>query len=168
MIQPTQPTNIFIILDKKPSSELQHTYQKNLVRFFKDLKINNTLSINIKLIFVDLFIIEQQLNDVNLAIKENKYTYIFWNKYVAGKNLWLVKQYFKSIVVLENKTILIRKISDDNPINEQLASNNGFHILYMDETKDDVTNIEYKLVIHRDQYLIEQQKLIHTFYHEKQ
>ena len=59
----------------------------------------------------------------------------------------LVKKYINSIVILEHKTVLIQKISNRNPINENMALNHNFDLMYIEEDYNDITNLEWKLVM---------------------
>jgi hypothetical protein len=72
--------------------------------------------------------------------------FIIWTPITASQNLVHVTNFYNSVVVLENTTTYIRKLSDTNPINENLSLNHNFKIMYLREY-DDITNDEYKLII---------------------
>ena len=79
---------------------------------------------------------------------------ILWHPNLAASNLEFVKYYKYSIVMLISSTILVQQLSLMNPVNENMAVNHGFHVLYMDERYTDATNKEWKLVVNKEQYLI--------------
>lgn len=140
---------IYCILSKK-DSELQ----KKIINFIKEqIKYNN---FDYKLIFIDgKHIVENQLKDISF-----EKDFVFWNPYVAGSNLEIVKQYLNSIVILDKPTVLIQKLSEENPINENLAINNGFYIIYINPEKSDSSNDEWKLVVQKEMYLLTLEQLI--------
>ena len=70
----------------------------------------------------------------------------------------IVKNFALSIVILEKPTLYTQKISEFNPINENLAINNGFYIIYIQD-KSDITNDDWKLVVREDMYLMTLEKL---------
>ena len=139
---------IYCILSKK-ESELQ----KNIINFIRDnIKYNN---FDYKLIFIDgTHIIENQLN----CISTNK-DIVLWNPFVAGSNLELVKSFVNSIVVLEKPSVYIQKLSESNPINENLAINNSFYIIYINPENEDISNEEWKLVVPKELYLLTLEQL---------
>lgn len=145
---------IIYLIFQKDNNE----YQKNIVNYFKLIRAFNK-SLIIKIIIVDDFIIEKKLFNL---IPISATNYIFWNKYIAGNNLSLVKRYINSIVVLERKTIYLQKVSKLNPINETVASNHGFYILYLDENTEDITNSEYKLIVPETFYQLSKQNFLNT------
>jgi hypothetical protein len=83
---------------------------------------------------------------------------LLWHPGVAGRNLELVREY-NSVVVLAHQTILIQKVSDKNPINENLALNNNFKVVYIDEEYEDITNADWKLAVSEDDYRFTQEQL---------
>lgn len=151
---------IYLFLEKENSS-----YQRKFVEYFKHLRADfNEVEIELNIKYLPNFIIESEIEDIPRK-KEN--VYIFWNKFLAGRNIQLVKDFHNSIVMLENKTILVRKVSLSNPVNETLAVNHGFSLMYFDEEKDDITNAEYKLVTNPTLYLITKKQLKLKFYEIK-
>lgn len=84
---------------------------------------------------------------------------ILWHPNLAASNLEFVKRYKYSIVMLVSSTILVQQLSLMNPVNENMAVNHGFHVLYMDEKYSDATNREWKLVVNKEQYLVTIEKL---------
>lgn len=83
---------------------------------------------------------------------------VLWHPNLAATNIDFVTSYNKSIVILMTKTIYIRKLSLINPINENMAVNHGFHVMYIDEKYSDNTNNEWKLVVDKESYLITKER----------
>lgn len=138
---------IYVLLAKTNSK-----LQENIINFVKDnVKFNN---VNYRIIYNPQYIFENTLQHIS----ENDI--ILWHPEIAYYNLELVKNYKNSIVILENETVLIQKISNENYINENLAINNGFFIIYINPDKKDITNKEYKLVVQKEQYLMSIDKLL--------
>lgn len=126
--------------------------QEKIIEFVKKtLRINN---INYHLKFFNKHINDDEVLDIS----ENDF--VLWHPKVAGDNLSHVIDYKNSIVLLEQKTVLIRKVSDKNPINENLAINHEFFILYINEFDSELTNKEWKIVVQENLYLITFDKLI--------
>ena len=141
---------IYVILSKANSTS---TLQKKIIEFIKQNIKNNNFEY--KLIFSDKkHIIESELEEVNPS-KD----IVFWEPIIAYDNLELVKNFSISIVILEKPTLYTQKISEFNPINENLAINNGFYIIYIQDSLD-ITNEDWKLVISEDSYLMKIDKLI--------
>lgn len=135
---------IYLMLENKNSE-----YQKNLVNFFK-LKIKNNsknLSIQYKIIYNNKHIFESNISEIN----ENDI--ILWSSFVAYHNLEIVKMFQNSIVILEKPTVLIQKISELNPVNESMAVNHGFYLMYI-SNKQDITNNDWKMIVQEENYLI--------------
>jgi hypothetical protein len=141
---------IYVMLTDDKSDELQPKIVKFLNTHF-DGKIDK---FQIKFIFCPEHIIEKKL-----PIFEST-DYILWHPKVAGNNLDIMKQHKHSIVVLKNKTLLIQKVSKNNPITENQAINHEFKIMYIDPNEDDITNEEWQLVISEEHYTITIEKLI--------
>ena len=149
---------IYLLLSKQNSH-----YQKLIVKFFKENILYNSDDINIeyKIIYNNPVIIESNL------ISIEKDDIVIWSAIVAYRNLDLVKTYKNSVVILEKPTILIQKISEENPINESTALNNGFYLMYITD-KSDITNKEWKLILQKENYLIDVNDLLKEFKIQKQ
>ena len=107
-----------------------------------------------EIIYTDNFI-NDKLNNIKTD------DIIFWNPILGNFNMDLVKNYSKSIIILEKPTIYVQKISNqNNPINENMAIINGFYIYYLFPNQNDITNEDYKLVINRDQFVINDNNLL--------
>lgn len=105
----------------------------------------------------DIYKPEKRDENGLLLVKEEKVSnsdYVLWNPLVAGRNLDFVRQFQNSIVLLEKQTLLSEKINKTNPINENLAVNYGFYLMYLDEQFQ--APKEWKLAIQADNYLITQ------------
>ncbi len=145
---------IYLLLTKDTQNDLQNNIIKHLKKYFVNIKY--------KIIYCDQHIIEKNLS----AITDNDY--VLFHPIVAANNLWLVKKYLNSVVILQNKTVLIQKISKRNSINENMAINNGFKLMYIEPNYDDITNDDWKLVIQPEDYvvsiehIIENQSIINT------
>lgn len=146
---------IYILLTKE-KIPFQLEIQKNIINYLKSYLSNNP-NIPYKIIYCPLHIIEKNLSE----IKQDDF--VLFHPFVAANNLSIVKSYFNSIVILRHKTILIQKISKRNQINENLAINNGFKILYMEPEYDDITNDSYKLIIQPEEYLVSIQSIINKY-----
>jgi len=139
---------IYIIATQNRTDELQ----PKIFKFLKCcLQSNN---VEYKIIYTPQHIIESSLSE----IQENDF--VLWHPSCAYNNLELVKRFNYSIVILLTKTILIQKISHNNPINENMAINHGFSILYVDETFSDITNNDWKLCINESNYKITHRKFL--------
>jgi ribosome-binding ATPase YchF (GTP1/OBG family) len=99
------------------------------------------------------------LTDSVLKDIDFKKDILLWEPKIANHNLEIVKRFEKSIVILERPTIYLQKISEHNPINENMAINHGFLIMYLKPEIIDITNEEWKLVINESMYLITIEKL---------
>lgn len=100
-------------------------------------------------------------------IQESKYNFIdkendivLWEPIVAYNNLEFLKLFVNSIVILNKPSVYVQKISQFNPINENLAINNGFYITYINPDDIDITNSEWRLVVKQDTFLITIERLI--------
>ena len=137
---------IYILANIDKTDEIQ-------LKIFKFLK-NVLLTKPYTIIYCEKHIIESTIQNIDY-----QNDIVFWIPVVAYNNLHLVKGFTNSIVMLLNKTILIQKISLNNPINEQMAINHGFNICYVDEEFSDLTNNEWKLVITKTDYNISHESL---------
>ena len=133
---------IYVMLSK---SEI--TLQKKIIYFIKtNIKNNN---FEYKIIYNNQHIWESDLIEIN-SLKD----IILWHPNIAYDNLELVKSFSNSIVILDKPSLYVQKISRLNPINENLAINNGFFIIYINPCTSDITNDEWKLVVQEDMYLM--------------
>jgi len=135
---------IYLMLENKNSE-----YQKNIVNFFKSKIKNNPKNLNIqyKIIYNNKHIFESNISEIN----ENDI--ILWSAFVAYHNLEIVKMFQNSIVILEKPTVLIQKISELNPVNESMAVNHVFYLMYISD-KQDITNNDWKMIVQEENYLI--------------
>ncbi len=138
---------IHIILSKS-----NNQLQNNIIQFIKThIKGNN---INYRIIFSEQHIRDKKIESID------KKDIILWHPLIAGSNLHLVKQYYNSIVILEKPTIYLQKISPNNPVNENMAINTGFYILYINPNDNDITNDEWKYVVSEELYIIKLETLL--------
>ena len=129
---------IYILLSK---SEV--LLQKKIIEYIRiNIKNNNFLY---KIIFNNQHIIESDLENI-----DNEKDIVLWHPLVAYHNLEIIKNFSNSIVILDKATLYVQKISELNPISENLAINNGFYIIYINPDDKDITNDEYKLVVNED------------------
>lgn len=127
--------------------------QQKIIDFLKpNIKNNN---FNYKLLFFKKHITDDEINMIN-----SEKDIVLWNPKLAHDNLEIVKYFANSIAILDKPSLYIQKISDFNPINENLAINNGFNILYINPSTSDITNDEWKLVVQPEMYLTSLEKLI--------
>jgi hypothetical protein len=100
------------------------------------------------LYFKTQYLVENDFNDILVN------DILIWDYILAGKNLQYFNRFKNNIVLLDNPTVLIRKLSDQNPINENLAINHNFMITYLNPEIQDESNIEWKLVVDEKNYII--------------
>jgi hypothetical protein len=143
---------IYVLLTNDKNNKHNLEVQKKIISYLKIHFVN----IKYKFIFCPLHIIEKNLSEINNE------DYVLWHPNVAANNLWLVKKFLLSVVILQHKTLLIQKSSKRNPINENIAINNGFKLLYMEPDYNDITNDDWKLVIPEEDYLIKIEKIINN------
>lgn len=147
---------IHLILTNKIDSfniEYHLDLQKKIVMYFKE-QMTHIKNISVKIYISPKHIIEQTLEGID------KYDdYIVWHPLVANNNLELLKTFRNSIVILQKKTVLLQKISENNPVNENMAINHNFKLLYIDNN-DDITNQDYRILGYESDYLITFDKLI--------
>jgi hypothetical protein len=142
---------LFLKLDKKSSE------QKEIINFFKNkIKSNN---IEYKILFMKELIIPDFI--VEEIDKQNDI--IFWEPKLAHYNIELMKTFSNSIVILKKPTIYLQKISEFNYINENMAINNGFFIMYINPEMIDITNSEWKLAIRDDIFLLTIEKFLNNY-----
>lgn len=98
---------------------------------------------------------KSKINDLDFSSEND--IFIF-EPMIANKNLDILRKYPNSIVVLEKPTILIQKISKFNPINENIAINNNFKLLYLSDEVDP-TNNEFKIILNENEFIITKKQL---------
>ena len=126
--------------------------QKKIILFIKENILSQT--IKTKIYISPKHIIEKTIENID---RENDY--VIWHPLTAFNNLTLLKTFKNSIVLLHKKTVLIQRISENNPINENMAINHNFKLLYIDNN-DDITNQDYRILGYESDYLITLEKLI--------
>lgn len=140
---------IYVLLEKVDSP-----LQRKIIEFVKtNIKYNNFIY---QIIFNEQHIIESTLDLIN-----NEKDIILWHPKVAYNNLEIIKNFQNSIVILEKPSIYLQKISANNPINENLAINYGFYIVYINPDYSEITNDDWKLVVKENMYLITIEKLLY-------
>ena len=144
---------IYIMLTNDKTCE----FQPKIVDYISKNLVDNVLkstNLNFKFIFNPQHIIENKIPQFEAE------DIILWHPSIAGSNLELMKQYVNSIVILQKKTILLQKISKNNPITENMSINHEFKILYIDPEANDITNDDYQLVLAENHYTLKLEKLI--------
>ena len=126
--------------------------QKKIILFIKENILSQT--IKTKIYISPKHIIEKTIENID---RENDY--VIWHPLTAFNNLTLLKTFKNSIVLLHKKTVLIQRIPENNPINENMAINHNFKLLYIDNN-DDITNQDYRILGYESDYLITLEKLI--------
>lgn len=140
---------IFLILKPLPQGKLSD-YQRLIVEFL--LPLNKIQKIN--LLTIDLFF-DDRIENVDLMND-----YVFIDKDFAYNNLDVVKSFQHGVVMLENETVYFRKINKLNPVNENLALNHNFKILYLKPETQENTNDEYRIIVDNSNYLFNYEKLV--------
>lgn len=136
---------VYVMLtENKLLTKYQKYLQKDIIEFLKLWFVQT--DIKYQVIYNPKFIIESKLPKIN------KNSIVLWEPITAANNIVLVNHYQNSIVILKNRTILLQKISEHNPINENTAINYGFLIMYIDNEHFDITNNEWKLVVSETNY----------------
>ena len=134
-------------------SKVDSVIQKLIIRYVKEkIKFEN---IEYRFIYNPKHIFESTLVNIN---KDKDI--VLWNPNVAGDNISVVNEFKNSVVILEKQTLFVQKISELNPINENMAINNGFYLIYINPEETEITNNEWKLVVQEDQYLLSIQNLL--------
>lgn len=134
-------------------SKTNSVLQSQIIEFVKQtIKFNN---FQYKCIYCN-----QHITDVDIKNIDILKDIVLWNPIVSHNNLEITKSFNNSIVILEQPTLYVQKISKHNPINENLAINNGFYILYINPDSNDITNEEWKLVVQKDMFLMTKERLI--------
>lgn len=143
---------IYCLLSKKllKTKNNKTNLNKQIIEWFRNNIQKNNLEYKIK--FVNEYIFEQEISEIT-----NK-DYIFWNPFIAGKNLALIQEYKNSIVVIERQTNMNQKLTHLHPINENLAVNYGFFLMYLDENEP-VSN-DWRLAIQKINYLMTQEQIL--------
>lgn len=129
--------------------------QKNIIEYFK-CKLDLSVSKNIKIILSKKkHIIESNLIDIDV-----NNSIVFWHPIVAYNNMVLVNKYKNSVVFIDKPTLLNQKISEYNPITEEVAINNNFKLIYLNNIDDDITNINYTVLGFNNESIFDFTKLI--------
>lgn len=147
--------NIYLILTKKINQKNIDGHldlQRKIVNF---LQTNIAGKIRINIIYADKHLYEKDLEEIDF-----NNDVILWHPIVAHNNLTLLTTMKNAIVILLKKTVLIQRISENNPINENMAINHNFQIMYIDPTNDDITNEDYTILGYEDDYLYTIEKLL--------
>lgn len=144
---------VYIMLSEKTSNSTQFYIQSLIIEYVKQhIKLNN---FEYKLVFNKQHITENSIEHIN-----REKDIVLWNPSVAYQNMEVLKTFVNSIVILEKPSIYIQKVSELNPITENMAVNNGFFIVYINPESDDITNSEYKMIVENDTYLFTTEKLL--------
>ena len=145
---------IYLILTRKiEQKNINHhlDFQRKIVKFIRS-SIDSKIRINI--IYSHKHLYEYDLKDIDV-----NNDIILWHPIVAHNNLTLLTSFKNSIVLLQKKTVLIQRISENNPINENMAINHNFQIMYLEPDNDDITNEDYTILGDEDDYLTNPDKI---------
>lgn len=136
---------IFIAI---PRNEKHLEVTKILINHFQQ-NLDNNIRPTI-LVIPTKHIIETMLDEVETD------AYFIWHPEVAANNLALVKRYRNSVVCLKHQTVFNQRVSERNPINENMAIIHNFRILYLQETETSVESInnDFKTVLEEQYYTI--------------
>lgn len=146
---------IYVMLSKYDSGPIN----KKIIEWTRNnLRKNN---LKYKLIFCRPYIVDTDFKDIvgfddNFS-KNKESTFFIWNPTVASRNLQYVVDLPNSIVILDSQTQINQKLSVKNPINENLAANYCFYLMYLNEIE---ISKEWKLAIQSINYLISQYNLV--------
>lgn len=145
---------IYVVLSNpKTFKDADNVIREKIVEFVKvNIKFNNLL--------YRFILADKHLTDASVVHINNGKDIILWEPIVAYNNLELVKSYQNSLVILDRPSVYIQKISKHNPINENMAINHSFYLIYMNPDDVDITNKEWKLVVKKDMYLMSVERLI--------
>lgn len=142
------------ILSKDKNDE----YNKHCINLVR--KHFSNKNINYRLLFCNQYMFETEIADI--LPKD----IVVWNARLAKNNMSLLTEFPNSFVVLKRHTNLSEKINEHNPINENTAVNNGFRIVYLEETVDS-KDIDWRLVIDKSNYQITQEDLLLQVFKDK-
>ncbi len=120
-------------------NSIQLNRQKSIINWVKS-------NIQYKYSYQLCFFNKQHILDIEIEHIKND-DIILWNPDLVWNNLDQVKKFKNSVVILDKPTVLIQKASELNPVNENMAINNGFRIIYINPERDDITNKDWKLVV---------------------
>lgn len=139
---------IYILLynyknSKQNNSEIKFILelQTKILNFLKENFVGKIDKSKYSIIYCNKHIIESTLSHI-----DKKNDIVLWHPNLGGDNLSILKQYINSIVVLRHKTLLLQKISYRNMINENMAVNHDFKLMYIENDYNDITNSDWKLV----------------------
>lgn len=147
---------IWILLSKKieevTKTKPRANINRQIIEWIRNNLQKNNFDYHIK--FVNEYMFESELSE----IQQNDY--VFWNPYIASKNLALVQEYRNSIVILKHQTYINESVSHVNPINENTAVNYGFSIMYLNE--QEFSTKDWKLAVQDTMYLLRQEQILQT------
>lgn len=138
---------VYIILSNKDTN-----HRKKIIEFVRDVIKNKGYEYSI--LFTEQHIIENKLSHI-----DNNNDIVLWEPIIAHDNLELMKTFRNSIVILSKPTVYLQKISKYNPINENMAINHSFFIIYIKPRSMDITNNDWKLVVKEEMYVMTREKL---------
>lgn len=144
---------IYVLLGDKTSTNQTLQYNKKIIDWCRE--VFQSKNIEYKILFCKpyMFEIEFGLDDI-----------IFWNPFIAANNLDIVIRYRHSIVILERQTLLSEKVTEINPINENLAVNYGFFLMYLIEDNNENISREWRLAIQTNNYLMPKNIVLNKIY----
>lgn len=140
---------IYVLLSKGITHKISNHIVIEYVN--ENIKFNN---FNYRLVFCDSHIVESKIDYITSE------DILLWEPMLAHNNLDLLKSFPNSIVVLEKPTVYLQKVSKFNPINENLAVNHGFYLVYLKPEESDVTNEEWKMVVKDEMFLMTHERLV--------
>lgn len=132
---------IYILLCKDKSNHYINEIQLKILDFLKSSFVGKIDKSNYSIIFCQKHIIENSLEHIDTFND-----IVIWHPNLAADNLSILKRYVNSIVVLRHKTLLLQKLSLRNPVNENMAVNHDFKLMYIENDYNDITNSDWKLV----------------------
>lgn len=135
---------IYILLQNDDSE-----YNKIIVNFLSKSIDRKT---KVKIIGCNKHIIESDISMIN------EDDYVFWNPNLASNNLYLLREFRNSVVVLKHQTFYIQKSNKKNPITENMAINLNFKLIYIEEQNENINN-DYSLILDKSYYIFDINKL---------
>ena len=142
-------SKVFLILKPNENRKV-NDYQQIIIDFLLEVnEIQKIIVLPIDLFFDDKIEMIDKVND-----------YVFIDKNFAYNNIDVVKSFQNGVVLLDNETVFFRKINKLNPVNENLALNHNFKILYLKPDTVENTNDEYKIIVDNNNYLFDYGKFL--------